>query len=89
MTIFFKKIILKKKGWKKINEIPEWITNKFILRIGHGWTDNMYYEQFLYGTEKYFKGKHYDYLIGFGQIWRKKREKYGEKQKEIEIGYPL
>lgn len=89
MTNFFKKKILKRKNWKEINEIPDWISNKFIPRIGHGWTDNMHYEQFLYGNEKHFKGKHYEYLIGLGEIWRKKKEKYGEKQKEIKIGYPL
>ena len=65
---------LKKTGWKEC-ELPNWIFNKFYTITGHGWTDNMHYEELVNSRERvYFKGKHFEYLVGKGEIWRRKRK---------------
>ena len=65
---------LERTGWKEC-ELPNWIFNKFYTITGHGWTDNMHYEELVNASERvYFKGKHFEYLVGKGEIWRRKRK---------------
>jgi len=75
---------LERRGWKRCDELPDWIFKKFYIEkfgtpTGHGWTEcvrsNEVISELVHASERcYFRGRHFEYLVGKGEIWRRKRK---------------
>ena len=66
---------LERTGWKRCDELPDWIFKIFYTPTGHGWTDSVHSEELINASKRhYFRGRHFEYLVGKGEIWRRKRK---------------